>query len=102
MAFGAIWTTLGLGALPRDRRRPDEPKGPTTASVHPLAEELAGAAFLAWTTTPWTLLPANVALAVNPDADYALVALTPSPLSQPRERGSKARRAKRSSWPPRW
>ncbi|MER3398546.1 MAG: isoleucine--tRNA ligase [Chloroflexota bacterium] len=27
---------------------------------------------LAWTTTPWTL-PANLALAVNPDADYALV-----------------------------
>lgn len=27
---------------------------------------------LAWTTTPWTL-PANVALAVNPDIDYSLV-----------------------------
>lgn len=27
---------------------------------------------LAWTTTPWTL-PANVALAVNPDLDYSLV-----------------------------
>jgi isoleucyl-tRNA synthetase len=27
---------------------------------------------LAWTTTPWTL-PANMALAVNPDADYVLV-----------------------------
>ena len=26
--------------------------------------------FLAWTTTPWTL-PANVALGVNPDLDYA-------------------------------
>jgi isoleucyl-tRNA synthetase len=41
---------------------------------HPLAEELAGAALLAWTTTPWTL-PANVALCVKPDAHYALVAL---------------------------
>jgi isoleucyl-tRNA synthetase len=30
------------------------------------------AAFLAWTTTPWTI-PANVALAVRPDLDYALV-----------------------------
>lgn len=39
---------------------------------HALAAELAGASFLAWTTTPWTL-PANVALAVNPDAHYALV-----------------------------
>ena len=28
--------------------------------------------FLVWTTTPWTL-PANVALAVNPDLDYSLV-----------------------------
>ncbi|MBD0379525.1 isoleucine--tRNA ligase [Paenibacillus sedimenti] len=28
--------------------------------------------FLAWTTTPWTL-PANIALAVNPDIDYAKV-----------------------------
>jgi isoleucyl-tRNA synthetase len=28
--------------------------------------------FLAWTTTPWTL-PGNTALAVNPDADYAMV-----------------------------
>ncbi len=27
--------------------------------------------FLAWTTTPWTL-PSNVALAVNPDAEYVL------------------------------
>ena len=32
---------------------------------------LAGAAFLAWTTTPWTL-PANAALCVNPDAAYVL------------------------------
>jgi isoleucyl-tRNA synthetase len=29
---------------------------------------------LAWTTTPWTL-PSNLALAVNPDVDYAVVAL---------------------------
>lgn len=28
--------------------------------------------FAAWTTTPWTL-PSNVALCVNPEADYALV-----------------------------
>ena len=32
----------------------------------------AGAALLAWTTTPWTL-PANLALAVGPDIDYAVV-----------------------------
>ena len=41
-------------------------------SGHSLDEQLAGASFLAWTTTPWTL-PANVALAVNPFATYVLV-----------------------------
>jgi len=44
-------------------------------SGHPLDEQVAGAAFLAWTTTPWTL-PANVALAVKPGASYALVDYT--------------------------
>lgn len=33
-----------------------------------------GVAFLAWTTTPWTL-PGNSALAVNPDLEYSLVAV---------------------------
>ncbi len=37
----------------------------------PLAD-LLPAAFLAWTTTPWTL-PANLALAVKGDADYLVV-----------------------------
>lgn len=41
-------------------------------SGHSLDEQLAGASFLAWTTTPWTL-PANVALAVKPGAPYVLV-----------------------------
>ncbi|MDP9313884.1 MAG: class I tRNA ligase family protein, partial [Chloroflexota bacterium] len=36
-------------------------------SDHALADQLQGASLLAWTTTPWTL-PANVALAVKPDA----------------------------------
>ncbi|HEU5098808.1 MAG TPA: isoleucine--tRNA ligase, partial [Roseiflexaceae bacterium] len=44
-------------------------------SGHPLDEKLGGAAFVAWTTTPWTL-PANVALAVNPAAPYVLVEYT--------------------------
>ncbi len=38
----------------------------------PQHDDLSGSSFVAWTTTPWTL-PANVALAVRPDADYALV-----------------------------
>ncbi|MEZ2120948.1 MULTISPECIES: isoleucine--tRNA ligase [unclassified Corynebacterium] len=40
-----------------------------TLSTHP---ELADAAAIAWTTTPWTL-PSNAALAVNPGVDYVLV-----------------------------
>ncbi len=43
----------------------------STDLPHPHAEQLAGASMLAWTTTPWTL-PANVALAVNPEANYVL------------------------------
>ncbi|MEI8135811.1 MAG: isoleucine--tRNA ligase [Bacteroidota bacterium] len=35
-------------------------------------EDLGGAYFLAWTTTPWTL-PSNTALAVGKDIDYVLV-----------------------------
>ncbi len=35
--------------------------------------ETRDVSMLAWTTTPWTL-PANVALAISPDADYTLVA----------------------------
>jgi isoleucyl-tRNA synthetase len=36
-------------------------------------EDDTGRAFLAWTTTPWTL-PSNVALALNPELTYAEVA----------------------------
>src|SRR3990170_4830349 len=36
------------------------------------AGEQTGEGLLAWTTTPWTL-PANLALAVGPDVDYAVV-----------------------------
>ncbi len=40
--------------------------------TEPSSPELAGAAILAWTTTPWTL-PSNEGLAVDPDEDYAVV-----------------------------
>ncbi len=52
------------------------PADPPYAAQHPLAERLADASFVAWTTTPWTL-PANAALAVNPDAEYVLVEYAP-------------------------
>ncbi|QNE89851.1 isoleucine--tRNA ligase [Corynebacterium incognita] len=49
-----------------------------TLAAHP---ELADAAALAWTTTPWTL-PSNSALAVHPDVDYALVKVGESGLEE--------------------
>ena len=46
--------------------------------------DLDGALALIWTTTPWTL-PSNLAMAVNPDVEYALVS-TPSTDGQAGER----------------
>lgn len=46
-------------------------------SDHPLDKSLQNASLLAWTTTPWTL-PANVALAVKPEAEYVLAELAES------------------------
>ena len=43
------------------------------ATSGPLAE--LGAAFLVWTTTPWTLV-SNTAIAVHPDVDYCVVKTT--------------------------
>ncbi|GAG25145.1 unnamed protein product, partial [marine sediment metagenome] len=46
----------------------------TRESEQKLAQKMPGEAptyFLAWTTTPWTL-PGNTALAVDPEADYAV------------------------------
>jgi len=42
--------------------------------LHPQAGEAIAPKLLAWTTTPWTL-PSNLALAVHPEADYALLEL---------------------------
>lgn len=47
-------------------------KFPLLDDFGPLAEVTGRKSLLVWTTTPWTL-PANVAVAVNPSADYAAV-----------------------------
>ncbi|MDR2253214.1 MAG: isoleucine--tRNA ligase [Bifidobacteriaceae bacterium] len=54
---------------------------PDDADRSPALALLQGASALAWTTTPWTL-PSNLALAVNPQVDYVLVA----PATMPTER----------------
>ncbi|GAB3219058.1 isoleucine--tRNA ligase [Glycomyces halotolerans] len=52
----------------RDRQDPAVTVGLDVAGDGPLA----GAKLLVWTTTPWTL-PSNLAAAVHPDVDYAVV-----------------------------
>jgi isoleucyl-tRNA synthetase len=42
--------------------------------TEPSRPDLAGASFLGWTTTPWTL-PSNLGLAVDPDQRYAVAAV---------------------------
>jgi isoleucyl-tRNA synthetase len=49
----------------------DQADDPSVFVRFPLREE-ENTSFLVWTTTPWTL-PGNVALAVGPDLDYAVV-----------------------------
>ena len=51
----------------------DNVKDPSVFVLFPLQDE-PDTKLMAWTTTPWTL-PANAALAVLPDADYAYVQL---------------------------
>ena len=51
----------------------DNVEDPSVFALFPLVDE-PHTALLAWTTTPWTL-PANAALAVDPQADYAYVEL---------------------------
>ena len=45
--------------------------GEKTLAEHPQLSETAA---IAWTTTPWTL-PSNLALAVNPEVEYAVVVI---------------------------
>ena len=89
----SVWHILstihGKGLLYRGHRvSPYCPCCQTTLSSHEVAQgyedvkdlsatvkfklEGTGESVLAWTTTPWTL-PANVALAINPELDYARV-----------------------------
>ena len=56
------------------QKRP-APPGPSRAGPSasgPAGEALSGAALAIWTTTPWTI-PANLAVAVNADLQYAVV-----------------------------
>ncbi len=59
-------TSISAARAGRQLRRPDA--DPSLFVRFPLLER-AGEALVVWTTTPWTL-PANVAAAVQPEAEY--------------------------------
>ena len=63
-------TALSAGEVGQGYKQLDDPSVFVRFPV--VGEE--DTAFMAWTTTPWTL-PSNVALAVDPDTDYATVEL---------------------------
>ena len=48
---------------------------PEIMVAFPIVDDPQGAAFVAWTTTPWTL-PSNLALCVNPNFVYVKVSYT--------------------------
>jgi isoleucyl-tRNA synthetase len=58
--------------LDNSYRSRQDPALTVTFKLHPKHGETIAPKLLAWTTTPWTL-PSNLALAVHPEADYALL-----------------------------
>jgi isoleucyl-tRNA synthetase len=66
----AVYDAFGL---PRRTEADDEDNQPVIGEPGaPLGRPDTRPSFMIWTTTPWTL-PANLAIAVNPDLIYALV-----------------------------
>ncbi len=58
--------------LDNSYRMRQDPALTVAFQLHPLDGELVAPKLVAWTTTPWTL-PSNLALAVHPEADYAVL-----------------------------
>jgi isoleucyl-tRNA synthetase len=58
--------------LDNSYRPRQDPALTVTFQLHAKHGEAIAPTILAWTTTPWTL-PSNLALAVHPDTDYALL-----------------------------
>ena len=58
--------------LDNSYRMRQDPALTVAFKLHPKHGETIAPKLLAWTTTPWTL-PSNLALAVQPEADYALM-----------------------------
>ncbi|MEZ5166761.1 MAG: class I tRNA ligase family protein [Acidimicrobiales bacterium] len=76
-----------------DATRPRQDPAVTVAfTLDPLPDDDGPMAILAWTTTPWTL-PSNLALAVGPDIDYAVMLDADGAPSHPRRPGARRRAA---------
>ena len=58
--------------LDNSYRSRQDPALTVAFKLHPKHNEAIAPKLLAWTTTPWTL-PSNLALAVHPDTEYALL-----------------------------
>jgi isoleucyl-tRNA synthetase len=71
-----MWSPVEKTALAEAEIEYADHVSPTLWARFPItqaaAPDLIGASLVIWTTTPWTI-PANRALAVNPELDYALV-----------------------------
>jgi isoleucyl-tRNA synthetase len=65
-----LWSTGAQTALAEAEIEYKEKVDPAIFVKFPCDEAHRNASFLVWTTTPWTL-PANLALAVSPQLDYA-------------------------------
>jgi isoleucyl-tRNA synthetase len=76
----AVYAAFGLSPTPDDADDADESDAPAEGSGEPNRSKKPAPGtrldqtpcFMIWTTTPWTL-PANLAIAVNPKFEYALV-----------------------------
>ncbi len=74
----AVYSAFGLEDIHRGDAEDAEEDGevgeeaPRTLNPEPRTPPQQRPCFMIWTTTPWTL-PANVAIAVHKDAEYALV-----------------------------
>ncbi|MBX3386231.1 MAG: isoleucine--tRNA ligase [Phycisphaeraceae bacterium] len=67
----AVYDAFGLTDLSEDEGEDDEETEETDENEE-LGRPTQRPSFMIWTTTPWTL-PANLAVAVNPKFEYALV-----------------------------
>ena len=73
-----VWVAFPVVRAARGPSPLDEPDDHLGAGAEALAEQLAEARVVIWTTTPWTI-PSNRAVCFNPEIPYALYRVTEAP-----------------------